>query len=118
MIKFEDLENSRIIFISLFTALCINGFFSLGYLSLCYVHVISITPKIGESISCGIVNTLTNFFGCLNLISFAILYKKQPDKMSSLGLFNQFYCFLLVAAVLFYFIPDKRKLQRAHSVSQ
>jgi hypothetical protein len=118
MIKLEDLENSELIYKSLFAALCINGFFSLGYLSLCYVHVISITPKIGESISCGIVNTLTNFFGCLNLISFAILYKEQPDRMSNLGLFHQFYFFLMVAAVLFYFIPDKRKLKRANSVNE
>ena len=115
IIDLDDLKYSTLLSWTICLTLCINGFFSLGYLSLCYVHVISLTPKIGESISCGIVNTLTNFISGMNLLSFVIQYGDEPDKMSKFGMFTRFYAFLLVATVIFFFIPNKRKIPRSSS---
>jgi hypothetical protein len=46
-------------------AFAANGFFSIGFLLVCFRHAKQLTPRYGESLPNGLINTLAIFFGCI-----------------------------------------------------
>jgi hypothetical protein len=46
----------------------LNGFFSIAMFSVCYEYVALVSPRVGESISGGLINTTANFLGFIFIV--------------------------------------------------